>query len=83
MPISEAHARAAVGTDPSVLERLGLVAAIERLPRQREVLVLRYLADLPEREVAAALRTSIGSVKQHAHRAMARLRAELALEGGR
>jgi RNA polymerase sigma-70 factor (sigma-E family) len=72
---------AAAGRDRGldlVLERQGLVAGLRRLPRrQREVLVLRYLADLPEREVAAALGTSTGSVKQHAHRALARLRADL------
>lgn len=69
--------------DRDVLDRIGLVAALQRLPkRQREVLVLRYLADLPERDVADALGTTVGSVKQHAHRATTRLRAELALEGG-
>jgi RNA polymerase sigma factor (sigma-70 family) len=32
------------------LERLGLIEALSRLPRrQREVITLRYLADLPER----------------------------------
>jgi RNA polymerase sigma-70 factor (sigma-E family) len=60
------------------LERHGLVAALTRLPkRQREVVVLRYLADLPEREVAEQLGTSVGAVKQHAHRAVARLRQDL------
>lgn len=63
------------------LERHGLVAALHRLPRrQREVLALRYLADLPEADVAAQLRTSVGTVKQHAHRGIARLRQELGLE---
>lgn len=69
--------------DPDVLERLGIVAALRQLPRrQRQVLVLRYLADLPERDVAAALGTSVGAVKQLSHRATARVRAELATEGG-
>ena len=64
------------------LERHGLVAALTRLPkRQREVVVLRYLADLPEQEVAEQLGTSVGSVKQHAHRATARLRRDLAGTG--
>ena len=48
-----------------------------RSRRQREVVVLRYLADLPEREVATLLGTSVGSVKQHCHRAMSRLRLDL------
>jgi RNA polymerase sigma-70 factor (ECF subfamily) len=74
---------AALGSDAMsiALERHGLVAALTRLPRrQREVLALRYLADLPEAEVADQLRTSVGTVKQHAHRGLARLRAELGFE---
>jgi RNA polymerase sigma factor (sigma-70 family) len=65
--------------DAHLLERLGLLEALSRLPRrQRDVLALRYLADMPEREVAAILNTSVGTVKQHTHRALARLRRELA-----
>jgi RNA polymerase sigma-70 factor (sigma-E family) len=74
----------AVAADSLVLERLGLVAALRRLPRrQREVVVLRYLADLSEADVAAQLSTSVGSVKQHAHRGLARLRHELEVAGVR
>lgn len=73
------HAGICAGLEAVVLERLGLVEALSRLPRrQRQVLALRYLADLPEREVAAAMKTSVGSVKQHTHRALARLRIDLA-----
>jgi RNA polymerase sigma-70 factor (sigma-E family) len=62
--------------DPAV--RLELVAALRALPRrQREVVTLRYLADLPEAEVAAALGCSAGTVKQHAHRGLAALRSRL------
>jgi RNA polymerase sigma factor (sigma-70 family) len=57
--------------------RHDLVHALRRLPtRQREVLVLRYLADLPEQAVADALGCSLGTVKQHAHRALKALRAD-------
>jgi RNA polymerase sigma-70 factor (ECF subfamily) len=45
--------------------------------RQQEVVVLRYLIDLPEEEVAASLGMSTGSVKTHLHRATTKLRAEL------
>lgn len=77
-----------LGDDPDrkdsmavALERHGLVAALTKLPRrQREVLTLRYLADLPEVDVAEQLNTSVGTVKQHAHRGLARLRAELGLD---
>jgi RNA polymerase sigma factor (sigma-70 family) len=55
--------------------RLALAAALRTLPRrQREVIVLRYLADLTEAEVAACLHVSLGSVKRHGHRGMAALR---------
>lgn len=54
-----------------------LVRALRRLPsRQREVLVLRYLADLPLGDVANAMGLSVGTVKGHAHRALQTLRAD-------
>ncbi|MGV1008894.1 MAG: SigE family RNA polymerase sigma factor [Dermatophilaceae bacterium] len=52
-----------------------LLTAVRALPaRQREVLVLRYYADLSEAQIAQALGISPGSVKAHAHRALATLR---------
>jgi RNA polymerase sigma-70 factor (sigma-E family) len=67
------------GPDALALERVGLIEAIARLPRrQREAVSLRYLADLSEREVAAAMHTTVGTVKQHTYRALARLRVDLA-----
>jgi RNA polymerase sigma-70 factor (sigma-E family) len=57
-------------------------AALRALPvRQREVLVLRYYADLSETQIAAALGISRGSVKVHAARAKDALRAALAYSG--
>ena len=51
-----------------------LMAALAVLPpRQRAVLVLRYFLDLPEAEVAAALKCSLGTVKSTASRGLARL----------
>jgi RNA polymerase sigma-70 factor (sigma-E family) len=58
---------------------LDLRRALRALPRrQREVVVLRYLADLPEADVARALGISPGSVKSAASRGAAALRAHLA-----
>lgn len=61
--------------------RAEIVAVLRELPRrQREVVVLRYLADRPEAEVAELLGCSKGTVKRHAHRAMASLRDLLDVE---
>ena len=55
-----------------------VVAAIGTLPRrQREVVVLRYFLDMSEREIAAMLGVSAGSVKQHASRALSTLATRL------
>lgn len=67
---------------PDAVDRVGirleLREALSQLPRrQREVVVLRYLADLPEAEVADALGCSAGTVKQHASRGLDALRARL------
>ncbi|MEW1909293.1 SigE family RNA polymerase sigma factor [Kitasatospora sp. NPDC085895] len=52
--------------------------ALLALPdRQRAVVVLRYVEDLSEKETAAVLGCTVGSVKSHNSRAMARLRAAL------
>jgi DNA-directed RNA polymerase specialized sigma24 family protein len=40
------------------------------------VVVLRYVEDLAETEVAAVLDVSVGTVRSTAHRALARLRAD-------
>jgi RNA polymerase sigma factor (sigma-70 family) len=58
--------------------RLLLQPLLLRLPRrQREVVALRHLADLPEKEVAAVLGISPGAVKQHLSRGLAALRDDL------
>ncbi len=61
-------------------DRRGAVLdAMRQLPqRQREVLALRYYVDLSEAEIADALGISRGSVKSHASRGSATLRALLA-----
>jgi RNA polymerase sigma-70 factor (sigma-E family) len=46
-------------------------------PRQRTAIVLRYFLDLPEAEVAAAMKCSLGTVKSTAARGLARLEQAL------
>src|SRR5262249_37247722 len=58
-------------------------AALDRLdPRDREVLVLRYLEQLSTAESAAALGISAGAVKMRHLRALQKLRADLGDEYG-
>ena len=65
------------GTD-DVVQRMGLAAAMATLSkRQREVLSLRYLADLSEAEVACSLGISVNSVKTHTLRGVAAMRERL------
>lgn len=57
------------------LERDALIRALRGLQRrQREVLVLRYFADMTEAQVAEALGLSLGSVKAYGSRGLAALR---------
>jgi RNA polymerase sigma-70 factor (ECF subfamily) len=68
---------AEIVVDPAdpLVGRLEVADLLRGLPaRQREVLVLRYLLDLPIEEVAAALGISANSVKTHTTRAVAALR---------
>ena len=60
-------------------ERLTLLAVVDRLaPRMRAAVVLRYYADLPVRDVAAALGTSENTVKTQLREALEHLRHALA-----
>jgi RNA polymerase sigma-70 factor (sigma-E family) len=62
----------------AVVQRSSVLAALSMLPsRQREVMVLRYYADLSEAQIAAALGISKGAVKSHIARAKDSLRAML------
>jgi RNA polymerase sigma factor (sigma-70 family) len=69
-PATEPHAQ--------IDERSSLVAALRRLPpRQRAVLVMRFLLDRPIEEVAEALRCSTGTVKSQSSRGLEALRGML------
>ena len=69
--------------DDTADHRDQLVRLLLALPeQQRKVVVLRYYADLSEREVADALGISLGTVKSTASRGLAALR-ELAIPAER
>ncbi len=77
----DAERRSATAPGPTG-QRIDLHRALDTLSRrQREVIVLRFLADLPEADVAKALGCSVGSVKQHASRGLATLRNTMAVDG--
>jgi RNA polymerase sigma-70 factor (sigma-E family) len=80
------RALAGDGSGPEAVEpidarRVDLHRALARLTRrQRDVVVLRYVADLSEADTAAALGCAPGTVKSHATRGLAALRAALGEE---
>ena len=70
--------------DPHLGERGDLVVALRRLPRrQREAVVLRYLADLSEVQVALEMGCSVGAVKSHGARGLTSLRRHLTESRGK
>ena len=55
-----------------------LRSAIEKLPtRQRLAVTLRYYADLPLADVAAAMGCAVGTAKSTLHAALTHLRVDL------
>jgi RNA polymerase sigma factor (sigma-70 family) len=64
-----------VDAEVLIIERLDLQRALLDLPkRQRDAVVLRYIADLSEADVAALLGCSPGTIKSHLNRGTTRLR---------
>jgi RNA polymerase sigma-70 factor (sigma-E family) len=79
LPLSAAAEPVTIDGTEALLARDELLRALRTLsPRQRVVVVLRYVEDLSEVDTAALLDCSVGSVKAHASRGLARLRLALA-----
>lgn len=77
------HRAAATTVEPSPDPSLDLWAAVKQLPeRQRAAIVLRYLEDLPEAEIAVLLDCSIGTVKSQLFKARRKLGIVLDPQGG-
>ena len=61
--------------DPFLAERLDLQRVLRALPkRQREAVVMRYVLDLSEAQIAELLEIRPGTVKTHLARGLAQLR---------
>lgn len=70
-------AEAPSGEESSVLS-LAVARGLDRLPdAQRQVVVLRFYADLPVRSIAEQLGVPEGTVKSRLHSAVRTLRARL------
>lgn len=77
--------RPAETTDPGEVSdrRLVVAQAVARLPRrQRQVVALRYFADMPDGEIANTLDMNIATVRTHLQRARQALAGSLGAEGG-
>jgi RNA polymerase sigma-70 factor (ECF subfamily) len=76
--LPEASAPAQENSDPELLRW------IDALPEgQREVIFMLKVSGMSLQEVAQATSTTVGAVKQKAHRAYEKLRSRLAAEAGR
>ena len=74
----------ASGTDIGEQATVGWAvrSAVTRLPvRQRAVVVLTYLDDQPDEQIAEILRCAVGTVKSHRAKALAALRLALGERG--
>lgn len=79
--LAQLKADQAAVVPPISVDGLAVAAALATLPRrQRQVVVLHYLLDVPVREVARQLSMPVGTVKSRLARARSALAAQLDVE---
>ena len=79
--LAQLDAEAAAVVPPISVDGLAVAAALATLPRrQRQVVVLHYLLDLPVGEVARQLSMPVGTVKSRLARARSALAEQLDVE---
>lgn len=79
--LAQLDAEAAAVVPPISVDGLAVAAALATLPRrQRQVVVLHYLFDVPVREVARQLSMPVGTVKSRLARARSALAEQLDVE---
>lgn len=79
--LAQLDAEAASVVPPISVDGLAVAAALATLPRrQRQVVVMHYLLDVPVGEVASQLSVPVGTVKSRLARARSALAAQLDVE---
>jgi RNA polymerase sigma factor (sigma-70 family) len=77
-PVADLPDRSGEGHEEASLSRLALGSAVDELDeRQRELVALRYGADLTARQIGELLEMNTNAVEVALHRALARLRVLL------
>ena len=75
--------RGVLAADDRLADSDAVARALAALPRrQRTAVVLRYYADLPEREAAEVMGVSVGTVKSSVFRGLEKMKAVLSAEVG-
>jgi RNA polymerase sigma factor (sigma-70 family) len=75
LPVADVAAHDERSSGPASMRDERLWSAVQALPnRQRSAVVLRFLADLPHREIAGAIGCSEAAARRSLHEGLAKLR---------
>lgn len=78
VPVADVEPVAEVACDPADAPGGEVWRAVARLPdKQRQAVALRFVADLPHREIAQAMGTSEAAARRNVFEGVRRLRADL------